>query len=169
MESRAVIPFEATFSSTAPLTPEEQELIKTFPLDSSLDQKLPQLAEALAWMLLECMSEPRCEDPDEVLFATEEYQKSNDILLAFMEIHIEKDENAVAMRFDFNDMFKEFCRDNCSQKRALTFMEFIKGMTKKLGPPSISNGEGWQGYLIKSAQKGTSTGPQQPEHVRDLL
>ena len=48
-----VIPFESTFSYDAPTDPEEQRKLKTFPRDDNFDQKLPDMATAFYWVLLQ--------------------------------------------------------------------------------------------------------------------
>lgn len=146
-----VMPFESTFKKDAPVLPEEQFAKSTFPIDTALDQKIPSLIEPLAWILLQRSKEPRCEDPQEVLSATLEYQTSNDMLVSYMKIHVIEEEGSIANRFDLYEMYKEFCKDSCSGKRPLTYMEFIKAITKKLGQPTSPNGEGWLGFRVKSA------------------
>jgi P4 family phage/plasmid primase-like protien len=144
-----VIPFESTFSKNAPASIEQQNATQTFPIDTSLDQKIPQLVEALAWILLEHLKLPRVEEPEEVMKATLEYQQSNDHIENFMKIHVCKTlqkEDSMS-RFDLYDVYKEFCRDSCSNKRPLTFIEFVKVMCKRVGDLV---GDHWHGYKIIS-------------------
>jgi phage/plasmid-associated DNA primase len=119
-----------------------------------MDQKIAQWGEPLAWLLLKHLQEPRCEDPEEVITATKNYRKANDILDGFMHVHVQTDEKHYITKFDAYEMFKEYCRDSCGNKKSLTFIEFVKAIshTKKLGEPNMENGDGWRGYRLKSTR-----------------
>ena len=147
-----VIPFESTFKKDAPVLPEEQMAKFIFPIDTAIDQKIPSLIEPLAWLLLEHSKEPKCEDPYEVVKATLEYQSSNDFLVHFFETYVKEDESACASKFDFYETYKEFCLICCSGKRPITFMDFVKALTKKIGPPT--DGDGWKGYRLEQRVAG---------------
>lgn len=162
-----VIPFTSVFTKTPPASVEEQVKKSTFPVDTTLDQKIPHLVEALAWFLINHLKEPRIEDPIEVIEATLEYQTSNDMIASFMGVHMVEEKDAFASKFDLYETYKEFCRDSCSGKRPLTFMEFIKAMIKKLGAPCPVK-DGWSGYRAISIASA-ATANQKPQGTVDLL
>lgn len=159
-----VIPFTSVFTKNAPFTIEEQFKTSTFPVDTTLDRKIPGLLEALAWILLKHLKEPRGDEPIEVTQATLEYRTSNDMIAGFMNIHMIEDEKSFASKFDLYEMYKEFCRDSCSGKRPLTFMEFTKAMIKKLGTPCPVK-DGWAGYKAVSISAMST----KPQSTVDLL
>lgn len=155
-----VVPFSATFKKDAPVLAEEQIKTSTFPIDTELDQKIPEMTEPLAWILLKHFQKPKGEDPPEVLRATMEYQTSNDFLVGFMAIHVSEDQAAVTSKFEFYDLYKDYCKESCSGARPLTFIEFIKSLTRKIGAPNGEDGESWKGYRLKytqSAENGANS------------
>lgn len=165
-----VFPFTSQFKRDAPITVEEQLKTSIFPIDTTLSQKIPEMTEALAWILIKHMNEPKSPAPEEVIAATREYQTANDMIQSFMTIHVVQEEDAVSTKFDLYEMYKEFCKDICSGRRPLTFMEFVKSIEKKLGAPTTIDSEGWIGYRTRSARTGGGSRPDCPDsNIRDLL
>jgi P4 family phage/plasmid primase-like protien len=87
-----VLPFETTFikyGQPCPESYEEQLLKKQFPMDPDFSDKLPEMAGAFAWVLLEHRKkrEPFVE-PEKVMHATREYQRKNDTFRQYIEENI---------------------------------------------------------------------------------
>ncbi len=142
-----VVPFEATFSSNAPRDEEEQMLTKTFPKDPYLDQRIPELTTALAWMLLEHYKLPRGEDPPEVLEATKEYRGENDIYEQFVRECFIPDETAFALDLIAMEYFRSFLTSSLnSRTSAPSIIEFVKTISRYVGN---LQGDRWPGYLLR--------------------
>ena len=146
-----VIKFESTFCSNAPLTPEEQLLAKKFPRDTTLDQRIPKLVEALAWLLLEHRKLPRIDEPTEVITSTREYREENDIYAQFISICFVRKEGAYASSFMAQEYFKEFVKDylNRANMKIPSQREFVKAIVKQIG--SIDETcHAWPNYITRS-------------------
>jgi P4 family phage/plasmid primase-like protien len=82
-----VLPFESTFTDKAPSDPVEQVKTKTYPIDRRFASKIPDLLEPLAYDLVQLFLEtdgiPDYE-PEKVKFATDQYQKCNDMIGLFI-------------------------------------------------------------------------------------
>jgi P4 family phage/plasmid primase-like protien len=145
-----VIPFDATFTKDAPPTIEEQLFHRKFPVDRTLDQRIPHLVEALAWILMEHRKLPRVEEPPEVLQATANYKNENDIIAYFMKEHMDEDPDSEICVGQMYEYYKEF-----SSRATLKFMntmEFEKVMIKRLGPPNGHTDKSWTGYRMTAAK-----------------
>ena len=142
-----VIPFESTFVSTAPTNPELQWQKRTFPVDITLPERIPQLVEALAWMLLQHRLEPRGETPEEVIAATKKYQSQSDIINLFTEEFLIKtgSEQDIITLQDVYQVYKDFCR--AGSMDILNMMLLGDILEREIGKPFARNK--WWGYQIR--------------------
>ena len=109
-----IIPFESTFTDSAPDCPDEQLRTKTFPVDREFeDKKLPGMLEGLAWYLLDYRQKNKTKtliEPEKVTSATAAYQRKNDIYRQYIEEQIiEHEQSTLSLRQvyeDFKDWFK---------------------------------------------------------------
>jgi P4 family phage/plasmid primase-like protien len=145
-----VIKFESVFSKDAPKTPEEQLLLKKFPVDTTLDQRIPFLTQALAWLLLEHRKQPRIEDPPEVCAATSEYKETNDLYAQFAAECITAEEGCLAQDLLTLEYFKDFMKYAQGKQGALapSQYDFVKIMSKYLGP--LNENRNWVGYRLQA-------------------
>lgn len=108
-----VIPFESEFVSKNDAKPcsdkyEQQLLEKRFPMDKNFANKIPDLAEAFCWVLLQhrlSISNKRRDEPEKVRQASAEYQKQNDMYSQFERDYFIKVDRSV---INFNDVYNAF-------------------------------------------------------------
>jgi len=130
-----VIPFESTFNEKAPESPEEQLLQKHFPVDRQFTEKLPRMAEPLAWLLLErlkTLPKHRTE-PEKVRLATANYRKKNDIYRQFVDDHVIRDSQSNISIHQSYNIFKEWFREGIPNAPLPSRDDFREYMTKILG------------------------------------
>lgn len=143
-----VIRFESTFTNNAPKDSEEQLRLKRFPKDPTLDQRIPQLTSALAWILLEHFKLPKIEDPPEVLEATEEFRGANDLYAQFISECFVPEPESDVRDVQAIEYFKDFLR--FSQNRNVIVVpptsEFAKTMCRYLGEMDDHR---WHGYRMQ--------------------
>lgn len=128
-----VIPFEATFSKTPPKTPEEQLQRKTFPVDTTLAQKIPDMIEPLCWFLLQHRLKSRIDDPEKVIAATDNYKAKNDYLHMFASQCVIEEPNAVLDSNQFYQSYKDWLQDNISGLKPIPYFDFVEYYEKKYG------------------------------------
>ncbi len=113
-----VIPFESTFSDDAPNEYAEQLRTKTFKIDKKFEDKLKNMAEPFAWLLLNHRANRMkldnhdiLSEPEKVMLATHQYRSRNDVYLQYMDEHIVEDKtsmlNIATIYSHFKDWFKE--------------------------------------------------------------
>jgi P4 family phage/plasmid primase-like protien len=142
-----VIPFESTFSKTAPSTIEEQIRDKVFPVDSNFAQKIPELVEPFAWVLLNHRTQPKINEPEKVLTATDRYRMNNDYKHQFASQSIMNDENGVISPTDLCCKYKDWLDENYPGMKPPPRMEVIKYFQKKWGDTDESGC--WKGKRFK--------------------
>lgn len=149
-----VIPFESTFSSNAPKDPEEQLRTRTFPKDTTLDQRIPHLTSALAWFLLEHYKLPKIDDPPEVLEATNCYKGENDVYAQFISDCFVAEEGASARDLVAIDHFRSFMTFdmNNSKMNIPSTSEFVKIISRYIGD---IDGDCWHGYRLRPPRAAT--------------
>ena len=106
-----------------------------FKIDRELTYKFEVWKETFMIMLLECYKEyktiGKIIEPKEVLDATNEYQRKNDIFADFCETYIEYDAGDIADVNELFDKFKEYCStDNIKSIKKPVFTE---AMEKRYG------------------------------------
>jgi len=155
-----VLPFEATFTDDAPEDPNEQLLHKKFPKDKHFADKIPSMAEAFAWFLLDHLRTrpPNREEPHKVLIATSNYQKKNDMMSQFIDDCVaETDQASVVSIEQLYQIFREWIRDNMPNTKVPDRYELCKYLERKWGDPVKNKGSAiWKGFRIM-AYMGTST------------
>ncbi len=146
-----VIKFESTFTTNPPPTPEEQLLAKKFPRDNTLDQRIPKLSQALAWILLEHRKLPRIDDPIEVTASTAEYREENDIYAQFLSICYIPKQGSSAGVTESLEYFREFIKEYMNRVNAKIppQKEFVKLMSKLLGPLDDST-YSWPNFKVRT-------------------
>jgi P4 family phage/plasmid primase-like protien len=146
-----VIPFESTFveaGQPCPVTYEEQLLKKIFPQDPDLINKLPNMLEPLAYILLEHRKKvTRLIEPEKVKAATLCYQKENDIYRQFIEEQLIDDNEAFISFSEIWSNFKEWFRESFPGK-AVKEKNEVKEYFEKIWKNPI-NGK-WKGHRIKT-------------------
>jgi P4 family phage/plasmid primase-like protien len=147
-----VIPFESTFTKNAPLTLEEQLRDKTFPVDANLAQKIPNLVEAFAWMLLQHRTRPKIDEPEKVIAATDRYRMNNDYIHQFIAQNIVDDEKAAITPGDLYCKYKEWLDEGLPGVRAPPMLEFIEYFQKKWGDTTPEGS--WKGKRLKVDRGG---------------
>lgn len=144
-----VIPFEATFTLKPPATVEEQNEKKRYPMDTSLMRRLPDMIDALLWILICHRKKPRIEEPEEVLVATREYRSSNDIIAFFIETHVAEDPESSISIHQIYEYYKDFCKVSGAPTK-LPMMDFNKNIIKRFGVPN--DNKLWPGKRMVEAR-----------------
>lgn len=142
-----VIPFESTFSKSAPSSMEEQVRDKIFPVDPNLAQKIPNLVEPLAWLLLQHRSLPKGEEPNKVKTATDRYRMNNDYLHQFANQIIVDDPNGKVNPSELYCRYKEWLQEGLPGERAPPLLDFTEYFQKKWG--DLNERGFWMGKKIK--------------------
>jgi len=142
-----VIPFESTFSKTAPSTVEEQVQLKTFPMDPHLAQKIPTLVEPFAWLLLRHRLKPKITEPEKVHTATDRYRMNNDYLHQFSSQTVDEDPEGKIIPSDFYYKYKEWLEESMPGMQRPPLMEFVEYFQKKWG--DLNEDGVWTGRRIK--------------------
>lgn len=163
-----VIPFESTFSNTAPDDYNAQIITKTFQMDKKFEEKLNNMLEPFAWKLLNHRKKRVIQGQHDILFepvkvmtATFQYRSRNDIYLQYIEenILVEKNEDiSVASSSSLGitalyNQFKEWFKDGYSNSSIPSKVEVRVALSKLWGEPN----EGiWKGksFKIKSVEEG---------------
>lgn len=146
-----VIPFESTFcrsDNPAPDTFEEQLLQKRFPMDGNFCEKIPNLLEPLAWLLLyHRQNITERVEPLKVKEATIKYRKENDIYRQFTEENIVEMPNATITLSDLYTCFKNWYKDT-GFLNAIVKSEVEDYFADNWGEP-IGRNKKWKGYSIR--------------------
>lgn len=151
-----VIPFESTFSKNAPLTLEEQLRDKVFPVDTTLAQKIPNLVEPFAWILIQHRTQPKIHEPEKVIAATDRYRMNNDYLHQFIGQVIVDDAKGSVSTGDLYCKYKEWLEEGLPGVRAPPLLEFVEYFQKKWGDADADGV--WQGRRIKFERGRTGGG-----------
>lgn len=156
-----VLPFESTFLNandpTLPNTYEEQLEQKKFPKDLDLEKKLPTMAEAFAWLLLDHrLNVSAREEPEKVMMATNMYRKQSDIYRQFIEENIVEDGkssiNLSSIYATFIDWFRQCYPGQSVHPRpdVQDYFETIWG--------TCDIGKKWPGYRLRTAKDDMKKG-----------
>ena len=147
-----VVPFEATFCSDAPDTYEEQLREKKFPKDPHFANKIPELTEAFAWVLINHRKKIRIRiEPDKVKMATAKYRKKNDIYRQFIEECIIEIEEGSTNLGELYTQFKEWYKDSMPNHTLPIKNDIKEYFTKLWGEPE--KGCTWLGYKFFSKER----------------
>ena len=152
-----VIPFESTFSKTAPSSPEEQLKQKVFPVDTSLAQKIPNLVEAFAWILLQHRLKAKIADPEKVMTATDRYRMNNDYIHQFTVQMVTDDEKGGITPGDLYSRYKDWLEEGVPGVRPPPLLEFTEYYQKKWG--DLNEDGVWMGKRFRCERSsGNNTG-----------
>jgi phage/plasmid-associated DNA primase len=157
-----VIPFEATFCrpdgpNPAPETYEEQLRQKRFPMDKQFSKKIPNLIEALAWVLLQHRQKITTRvEPEKVRAATEIYRRQNDIYRQFIEESIAEDSKKYLSLTELYNLFKDWFKDSLPGQSLPNKNEIEEYFCKLWGSPEA--GKKWRGYRQRTIQDDVEDG-----------
>lgn len=154
-----VIPFESTFCDNPPETLEEQIVQKRFPKDPHFDEKIPDMIQALAWVLLaHWKNGTKSPEPEKVKVATSSYRNKNDIYRQFIEDSVTVDEEKTSSVFlkDLYDVFKNWFRESFPNQSVPAKNEVKEYFSKSWGEP-LKGGK-WIGRKIRQAEQEEEEG-----------
>ena len=155
-----VIPFESTFcrpDTPAPESFEEQLKQKRFPMDKHFSKKIPNLVEALAWILLQHRQKVTTRiEPDKVRVATEIYKRQNDIYKQFVDETIIFDSLKFISLVELYTIFKEWFKDSLPGHTIPVKNEIEEYFVKLWGIPE--SGKRWKGYRQRTLQDDIKDG-----------
>lgn len=133
------VQFESKFvsqnSSELPETEEEQYRKKIFPIDTSLKDKLDELAPIFMSMMIEWYKEYHSlplYEPEEVLNATKEYRLKNDFYQQFIDERLETAKNQRLVATNVYEDFKNWFSKSNPGKRVPNRSEFQDCISKKV-------------------------------------
>jgi phage/plasmid-associated DNA primase len=154
-----VIPFESTFvppGEQCPETYEEQLIQKRFPMDPYFSQKIPDLVQAFAWVLLDHRKKITVRiEPEKVRFATALYRRQNDVYRQFVEECIIEDDASLSLT-EMYCQFKEWFKDGFPGQ-TLPVKNQVKEYFGKLWFEP-EKGIKWTGYRIRTIQDDVEDG-----------
>lgn len=154
-----VLPF--TFGSCwlpdAPDDPEEQARRKIFKADTRFDKKIPEMAKAMLWDMINyypIYAREGIIETEEMKRVADEYQKENDIYLNFIDKKVQKMEGehggkALLEMYEAYEEFRPFYRIENPKRDMIGRTEFKADMVNKLGPMDEKK-NGWPGYQLKA-------------------
>jgi phage/plasmid-associated DNA primase len=148
-----VIPFESTFCDNPPNTWEEQLREKKFPKDPFFAEKIPDMIQAFAWLLLNHRKNGiRRIEPDKVTLATNSYRIKNDIYRQFIEECTVEDSNSLISLSEVYGFFKEWFKDSMPHHVVPVKNEVKEYFIRLWGEPS-EKGCKWKGYRLFNYQE----------------
>jgi len=130
-----------------------------FPLDMQLSDKFDQWADVFISMLIDHHKKTdlvNMKDISEVMVATKQYQRANDVLGQFMEERIvEVTENPAAARMQLNPLsvdFRAWAQANLQKGKRIPDKVAIRMYFEKLWNAYPADGKGWRGYAFKDTE-----------------
>lgn len=152
-----VLPFESVFCDDPPETYEEQLREKRFLKDPDLSDKIPDMVQAFAWVLLEHRKKGIinfCE-PDKVKMATANYRKKNDLYRQYLNECIAEKKSSILSLTELYISFKEWFKESLPG-RSCPIKEDVKEYFIRLwGEPQ--SGCKWKGYYLRSLNDDAKT------------
>jgi phage/plasmid-associated DNA primase len=149
-----VFPFVSVFDTKAPDTREEQDRLHHYPADVCIEDKLPIMAQTLAWELttrLERNGHHPIPVPDVIREQVSIYQRCNDNYIIFLNEFIEKSSNDHD-KFRYEDAlvkFKQWLSPRAIERRSTNMKEvFKKTLSEHCGVPD-EYGQ-WFGWTLLS-------------------
>jgi phage/plasmid-associated DNA primase len=151
------IPFESKFTDDAPEDPEEQWKQRHFPKDHYIEDKMPGMVNAFAWILFQRWNEIKHDlrqihVPAKVKSCTRAYINENDLFARFKHEQLEECKNdhvdILSLYVEYKDWFKEGYSGKHVNKDV-----FIREMTRvfKCVPSPLPGKKrllGWKGWRI---------------------
>ena len=149
-----VIPFESVFcridsDNPPPDTEYEQLRQKRFPRDPTLGARIPELAEAFAWILIEHRKGVRnFNAPPKVMKATDDYKRKNDIYQYFINDKIVEEKDASITLEELYIAFKDWFGDNTPIKQIPKKLDVEEYFYRLWGEYANERKKKWTGYRI---------------------
>lgn len=152
-----VIPFESTFSNSAPDTWEEQLKQKCFPKDPNFHEKIPGLIKPFAWVLLNHRKKGviKLVEPEKVLVATDHYRKKNDSYQQFNEESIIEDKKGSVNLPELYNSYKDWFKESFPGQSLPNKGEVKEYYTKLWGEPVRGF---WRGRRLKTLEDEINSG-----------
>lgn len=146
-----VIPFESTFTDSAPDSWEEQLSQKKFPKDPHFHEKIPHMLKPFVWVLLEHRKKGNVKmvDPEKVILATDHYRKKNDSYQQFIDECIIIDKKSSINLQELYTRFKDWFKDSFPCQTFPTKSEVKEYYTKVWGEPTRSI---WKGKRLSTIE-----------------
>lgn len=149
-----VIPFESTFEKDLTKCPEsfdEQLEKRIFPKDPNLKGRIPELAPALAWYLLQWRKNVgHIYEPPKVLQATEKYQRANDIYRQFIDECIVVDNCSTLPLSELYMNFRTWFTEGFPNTTLPIKNDISEYFEEVWGKPRCLK---WEGYRIKTLKE----------------
>lgn len=161
-----IMPYVSTWSKDAPESEEEQRKLRIFKMDPFFDRRVPELAQAFAWVIVEYFALYKAEGliaPPIVREYTERHWQENDpyinfirerIVMAFKNVELQEvDVTATITASDMYSPFKLWFRDNFPGAEIPAQPRFRQEMLQngRLGPQNSSSRR-WIGIKINAPQ-----------------
>ncbi len=143
-----LIPFESTFCHDAPATWEEQLMLKRFPIDNAFADKIPDLIEAFAWVLLNHRKRNQnlpMVEPEKVKLATAAYRLRNDFYSQFVDECLVADDTKYLTVTYAYDLFKNWYRESLPGHVLPTRSDLKEQLDRKWGEASGKPAK-WKGW-----------------------
>lgn len=142
-----LIPFESTFVDNAPDTYEEQFLQKKFPKDIFFADKIPDMTQAFAWILLDRLKKmKKIFEPEKVKLVTAAYRKKNDVYRMFIEEKIAESPKVSLTIDELYNCFKDWYRSSIPNHNVPVKSD-VKDYFQKIWGAYRNS---WKGYRIKT-------------------
>lgn len=150
-----VIPFESTFTDSAPETWEEQLFQKKFPKDPHFHEKIPHMIKPFVWVLLEHRKNGNIKmvEPDKVILATDHYRKKNDSYQQFVDECIVLDKKSRINLSELYNRFKDWFKDSFPGQTLPTKSEVKEYYTKAWGEPIRAVWKGKRLFTVEDEMK----------------
>ena len=156
-----VLLFESVFldpnDPDLPKTFEEQLREKKFPKDFDIEKKLPSMAEAFAWLLLQHRMKVTSRiEPEKVMLATNMYRRQTDIYRQFIEESIvedsEKTLTLTSLYAEFIDWFRQ-CYPGQSVHPRPDVQDYFENIWG-----TCETGKKWKGYRLRTTKDDVKDG-----------
>ena len=133
---------------------------KHFPKDPQFSEKIPDLIEPLAWMLLERLKYRKSTvfEPDRVTQATNTYRKNNDIFHQYISERIIDDPEGTITLMDFFIDFRNWHRDSLPGFTTPTKNEAQEYLQKSKVWGKMEIGYKWKGRRFRKMQDDIAEG-----------
>ena len=146
-----ILPFESTFTDSAPDNYEEQLKSKQFKLDPDFEDKIPSMVEAFTWLLINHRKNKpknfKLVEPNKVLQATVNYRSKNDVYKLFMMEQITDCPESIISGQELYEVFKDWFKSSMGNEKLPNKNVVIEEFVRKWGNLDINNC--WKGFKIK--------------------
>lgn len=147
-----IVPFLSTWVKDAPADEKEQRKLRLFKADNSFVEKIPLLAPAFLWILLNYFDKycnEGLKEPAEVTEYTRKYWEENNMYRQFYNECIIRDDGSFLSITSSYNSFKRWMQDSYPKVIIPNKMLFREQMCYILGN---SNVNGWDNYILKDME-----------------